>query len=285
MKSLQGKAVVITGAASGIGEALAHTLARRGAKLLLADVNVTQLLAVATAVRATGAVCETQACDVAETAQWRALAERAAQLWGGADVLINNAGVALVAPAATVAEADARWLMEINFWGVWHGCRAFLPQLLTRTQARPEALIVNISSIFAMISMPTQSIYNASKAAVRGLSDALRIELVDTAVGVLCVHPGGIKTNIARNSRQGDISMVASSPQALNEQFDHLARTSAADAALAIVRAVERGQTRLLIGADAKLADLIYRLLPARASRIFSHLAKRERLKYEAGRR
>lgn len=278
MKHLAAKGVVITGAASGIGEALAQVLAARGAKLLLADVDAARLQAVVAAVRARGAACESLHVDVAQREHWQALAARAQALWGGADVLINNAGVALVAPAESVNEADARWLMEINFWGVWHGCRAFAPQL----RARRPGLIVNLSSIFAMISLPTQSIYNASKAAVRAFSDALRLELADAGVAVLCVHPGGIDTNIARHSRMGDIAMMANSPQALVEQFARVARTSAAAAAEAIVRAMEHGQTRLLIGGDARLADAVYRLVPARASRWFSALAKRERLKYEA---
>ena len=278
MKSLSGKAVVISGAASGTGVALAHVLAARGARLLLADVDGARLQAVVADLRGQGAQCEWQLADVAQREHWQELAARASALWGGADVLINNAGVAVTAPAESVAEADARWLMEINFWGVWHGCRTFAPLL----RQRPEALIVNLSSIFAMISMPTQSIYNASKAAVRGFSDALRLELAHTSVRMLCVHPGGIATNIARNCRKGAISMVAASPQALVEQFARLARTSAPAAAEAIVRAIERGKTRLLIGGDAQLADLIYRLVPARASRWFSALARRERLKYEA---
>jgi NADP-dependent 3-hydroxy acid dehydrogenase YdfG len=279
MNKLKDKGVVITGAASGIGEALAHALAAQGAKLLLCDVDEARLTAVAAALSASGASCAWQLADVAQAAHWQQLAQRAMELWGGADMLINNAGVALVAPAQTVDEADARWLMEINFWGVWHGCRAFAPQLRTREQA----LIVNVSSIFAMVSMPTQSIYNASKAAVRAFSDALRLELADTPVRVLCVHPGGIATRIAHNARRGDISMVASSPQALVAQFARMAPTSPAAAAQAIVRAVQAGRTRLLIGADARVADWIYRLVPARASAWLSALARRERRKYEAG--
>ena len=278
MKNLKDKGVVITGAASGIGEALALALAAQGARLLLCDIDEPRLQAVAAAARTRGAACDWQVADGAQSLHWQQLAARAYALWGGADVLINNAGVAVVAPAQTMLEADARWLMEINFWGVWFGCRAFVPQLRTR----PEALIVNVSSIFAMISIPTQSIYNASKAAVRGFSDALRLELAETPVRVLCVHPGGVRTNIARRSRQGDISMMAGSAQALAEQFDRLAPTSAAGAASAIVRAMRAGRTRLLIGGDARVADLLYRLLPTRASLWLSALARRERRKYEA---
>ena len=193
--------------------------------------------------------------------------------WGGADVVINNAGVGLVAPVHSLDLDDAHWLMDINFWGVVHGCRAFMPQL----QARQGGVIVNISSIFAMVSMPTQSIYNASKAAVRGFSDALREELRDSGVRVLCVHPGGIQTRIAQQARLGDISSVADTPQALHAQFDQAARTTAPQAAQAIVQALQGRRTRLLIGGDAKLGDAIYRLWPTRAAPWLSALARRMR--------
>ena len=271
------RGVVITGAASGIGEALAQHLAARGAKLLLADVDGARLATVAEALHAKGAACETLVTDVAQRADLQALAERAQALWGGADVLINNAGVALVSPVHNLNEADARWLMDINFWGVVLGSQVFLPQL----KARQAAVIVNISSIFAMISMPTQSIYNAAKAGVRAFSDALREELRESSVRVLCVHPGGIRTRIAQQARLGDISSVAGSAAELHANFDHAARTSAADAAAAIVQAIERDQTRLLIGIDARLGDWVFRLVPARASAWFSALARwqRQRLK------
>jgi NADP-dependent 3-hydroxy acid dehydrogenase YdfG len=277
MKTFKGKGVVITGAASGIGEALARNFAAQGARLLLADVDLARLDAVVADLRASGADCLAQACDVAQPVALQALADRALQAWGGADVVINNAGVALVAPVQSLALDDAHWLMNINFWGVVHGCRAFTPQL----QARPGSVIVNISSIFAMLSMPTQAIYNASKAAVRGFSDALREELRESGVRVLCVHPGGIQTRIAQQARLGDISTVAPSAQALHAQFDLAAHTTAPQAAQAIVQALQGGRTRLLIGADAKLGDLIYRLAPARASAWFSGLARRMRQRHQ----
>ena len=279
MKTFKGNGVVITGAASGIGEALARNLAAQGARLLLADLHAERLDAVAAELRAGGTDCRAQVCDVADAAAVQALAELALQAWGGADVLINNAGVGLMAPAQSLDMADAHWLMNINFWGVVHGCRAFTPQLQARA-ARPEgSVIVNISSIFAMVSMPTQSIYNASKAAVRGFSDALREELRDSGVRVLCVHPGGIKTRIAEQARLGDISSVADSAQEMHAQFDEIARTTAPQAAHAIVRALQGGRTRLLIGADATLGDWVYRLWPTRAAPWTAFLARRMRLR------
>ena len=189
MKTFKARGIVITGAASGIGEALAHALAAQGARLLLADVHAERLDHVAAALRERGADCLTQVCDVADAAAVQALADTAMRAWGGAHAVVNNAGVGLVAPVHSLALEDAHWLMNINFWGVVHGCRAFMPQLQARAGRHEDAVIVNISSIFAMVSMPTQSIYNASKAAVRGFSDALREELRDSGVRVLCVHP------------------------------------------------------------------------------------------------
>ncbi len=274
MNDLKNKTAVVTGAASGIGLALAHALAARGARLLLADVDASGLQAAAMALRAQGAVCLTQTCDVAQPAQLALLAERAALELQGTDILINNAGVALVSPVLSTALDDAQWLMDINFWGVVHGCRAFAPQL----RARPGSVIVNISSIYAMLSSPTQAFYNASKAAVRAFSDALREELraegQHQGVQVLCVHPGGIRTQIAVNARLGDISALADNAQDLQRQFSELARTSPQAAAERIVRALLRGRSRLLIGGDARVGDWIYRVSPARASAWFSALIR-----------
>jgi short-subunit dehydrogenase len=265
MHSLAGKSIVITGAASGIGRALAQQAARDGARLLLADIQVQALEDLAASLRSAGAACHTLITDTGSEAAIAALAEESLRVFAdqdGADVLVNNAGVSLVSPVHSLQTADAQWLMNINFWGVVHGCRLFLPQL----QRRPEAVIVNLSSIFAMVSMPTQSMYNASKAGVRAFSDSLREEVRGSSVRVLCVHPGGIKTNIARASRVADASMVADSPAQLVARFDAEARTSPEQAATAIIRAVFSGKTRLLIGPDARVLDWLYRLRPSRSS-------------------
>ncbi len=262
LRAIQNKVVVITGAASGIGEALALACARRGAHLVLADIDAAGLERVRVAVLALGAHCHTHVTDTGIEDAIKSLARFSYSTRGGADIVINNAGVGLLAPVDKLQNSDAQWLMNINFWGVVHGCQAFLPQL----RKRPDALFVNISSIFAMVSMPTQSIYNASKAAVRGFSDALREELRSDGVGVLCVHPGGIKTNIANSARITDVSMVADTAQEMRDNFNQLARTTPAQAAAAIVSAIEHRKTRLLIGTDAKVMDFIYRLFPARAS-------------------
>jgi short-subunit dehydrogenase len=198
------------------------------------------------------------------------LAARANTTLAGADIVINNAGVALFAPVDKLSTEDAHWLMNINFWGVVHGCRHFLPQL----RGRPDALLVNISSIFAMVSMPTQSIYNASKAAVRGFSDPLREELRPDGVDVLCVHPGGIKTNIANASRIVDVSMVADNAQDLRQSFSQIARTTPEQAANVIIGAIEGRRSRVLISADATVLHALFRLAPTRATRWLTALGR-----------
>jgi NADP-dependent 3-hydroxy acid dehydrogenase YdfG len=273
VKTLKDKVVVITGAASGIGQALALACAAKGARLMLADINEAGLAQTCEQARALGATCLSKHTDTASEAAIFELAEFCAARLGAAEVLVNNAGVALVSSVEKLQTADAQWLMAINFWGVVHGCRAFLPQMKTR----PEAVIVNLSSIFAMISAPTQSMYNAAKAGVRAFSDSLRVELRNDNIGVLCVHPGGIKTNIVNRSRMTDLSIMQLSAQQMREQFEQNAPTTAQQAADAIVQAIESGRTRLLIGNDAKVADLIYRLFPARASAWISSMARKRR--------
>jgi short-subunit dehydrogenase len=269
-RTLQGKSIVITGAASGIGEALAHACAQRGARLLLADIDALGLERVVAQVRDKGGECSGAVTDTGSADAISALAALAQTRLGGADVVINNAGVSLVAPVDKLSSEDAHWLMNINFWGVVHGCQQFLPQL----RQRPDAVLVNISSIFAMVSVPTQSIYNASKAAVRGFSDALREELRGSTVDVLCVHPGGIKTNIVNSARLVDVSMVADNAEKMREGFTRMAKTTPKQAADIILEAIERRKTRVLIGADAVVMDLIFRLFPTRASRWVSQLGQ-----------
>ncbi len=278
MRTLQGKSVVITGAASGIGEALAHASAARGARLLLADIDATGLDRVVSVLKANGAECSGLVSDTGDEAALYALAQEAQTRLGGADMLINNAGVGLMAPIEKLRTADAQWLMNINFWGVVHGCQAFLPQM----RQRPDAVLVNISSIFAMVSIPTQGIYNASKAAVRGFSDALREELRGSGLDVLCVHPGGIKTNIANSARITDVSMVADSDQEMRDNFTKLARTTPQQAAAVILQAIESRKTRVLIGADARFMDWMFRLFPAHASRWLSNIGQWMRRRHAA---
>jgi len=272
---------VITGAASGIGEALARACAARGHRLVLGDVDQPRLHRLSEELRAGGTTLIAQTCDVAHRAQVQQLADDCAAHFGAARFVFNNAGVALVDPLASMSMSDAQWIIGINFWGVVHGSQVFTPQL----QSQPGSAIVNLSSIFAMLSLPSQSMYNASKAAVRAFSDALREELRHPVgqgkaahpVHVLCVHPGGVKTRIVEQARVGDLQGIAPDAQTLRNNFLQVARTTPAQAAAAILRALDRRQTRLLIGTDARIGDLLYRIAPSRSSAWFAALARKRR--------
>lgn len=174
MRGVRGKIVVITGAASGIGAALASAMAAQGARLMLADIDTAGLEGLGAALRSQGGDCHTRVTDTGNEAAIYELAAHTLATLGPADIVVNNAGVGLIAPVETLSTADADWLMNINFWGVVHGCRAFLPQL----RQSPDTVLVNISSIFAMVSVPTQSIYNASKSNSASRVSARAIETI-----------------------------------------------------------------------------------------------------------
>ncbi len=177
------------------------------------------------------------------------------------NLLFNNAGVALLGQFDEFDQTQMAWLMDINFWGVVRGTRAFLGHL----QSRPQAHIVNISSIFGIIAPAGQSAYAASKFAVRGFSEALRHELAmnKSTVRLSVVHPGGVKTNIARKARTGNQIRESVSMNEVGDRFERMARTTPTAAAQRIIRGIERNEPRILIGGDAKLLDIIQRLRPA----------------------
>ncbi|ANN21243.1 acetoin dehydrogenase [Amycolatopsis orientalis] len=257
MKSFTNKVVVITGAGSGIGRALAIELAGRGARLALSDVDalrVGETVALCVAVSPT-AEAKAYGLDVADRDAVLAHAEEVAADFGGANVLVNNAGVALGATVEEMTWDDYDWLMGINLGGVVNGTKAFLPQVI----ASGDGHIVNLSSVFGFIGVPTQSAYNAAKFGVRGFTEALRQEMLIARypVKVSCVHPGGIKTNIARDARGGVQRDVGKAAQG----FEKIARTTPEKAAQTIVRGIERGTPRILIGGDAYVIDAIPRVL------------------------
>jgi short-subunit dehydrogenase len=254
VKELRGRVAAITGAASGIGRALAVELAGRGCHLALSDVDEVGL-AETVATCDHGVKVTALRVDVADRAAVFAWADQVVGDHGKVNLIFNNAGVALGAPVDVMAFEDIDWLMGINFWGVVHGTQAFLPHL----EAAGEGHVVNTSSVFGLLAIPTQSAYNAAKFAVRGFTDALRMELeIDKSnVSATTVHPGGIKTNIAKNARM-DPSLAGAS-----SDFDKVLRTSPETAAKVIVKAVEADRRRVLIGADAKAIELIARLVPA----------------------
>ncbi len=259
MKTLANKVVAITGAGSGIGRALAVRCAGLGARLALSDVNEASLDEAVARCRAVGAEVHRERVDVGRRDEIYAWAAEVERSLGPAEVIVNNAGVSLSQTVADMRDEDFAWLMDINFWGVVHGTRAFLPQL----RSRAEGHVVNVSSVFGIIAVPTQSAYNASKFALRGFTEALRMELGRTSVRVTCVHPGGIDTNIVTNGRHyRDPTMRAVDPSELARAFKRVARTSPEEAARQICGAILAERPRLLIGRDAFVIDKLQRLLP-----------------------
>jgi short-subunit dehydrogenase len=261
MTAIRGAAAAVTGAASGIGRALALELAARGCDLALADRDEAGLQAVAAEIAKTHSQKVTvHRVDVSEPGQIADFALESVAAHPGLNILINNAGVALLGNFTEVDQAQMDWLMNINFWGVVHSTRAFLPHL----SLRPEAHIVNLSSIFGIIAPPGQTAYAAAKFAVRGFSESLRHELqmAKSPVKLSVVHPGGVSTNIVRNSRAGTgVTDNARRAQSI-ERFDRMAKTTPAAAALRILTGIEKNAPRILIGNDARFMDLLQRLRP-----------------------
>jgi len=268
--AFRGKVLAITGAGSGIGRALAVLGARSGAELALSDVNASGLAETADQVREIGAKVSTRAVDVASRDAvfgWRdaVLAEH-----GRCDAIVNNAGVSLTDTIAEMSWEDLDWIVGINFWGVVHGTKAFLPHLLERR----TGWVVNVSSIFGMVAFPTQGAYHATKFAVRGFTEALVAETRGTGVTVSCVHPGGIKTNIVRSSRFRRGRRPGEDREKVVKTFDKMARTTPEACARTILDGMVRGEPRILVGNDAKMLDLAQRLSPRRYRDVLARIEK-----------
>lgn len=270
-----GSAAAITGAASGIGRALALELAARGCDLALADLDSAGLESVAKEIAVAHPRRVTiRTVDVADPGQIQDFALAAIADFPSLNLLFNNAGVALLGQFDEFDQAQMAWLMDINFWGVVRGTRAFLAHL----RSRPQAHIINISSIFGIIAPAGQSAYAASKFAVRGFSEALRHELAvnKSTVRLSVVHPGGVKTNIARKARTGTELRESVSMDEVGDRFERMARTTPSAAAQRIIRGIERNEPRILIGGDARILDVLQRLKPATywalLSRIFARM-------------
>jgi butyryl-CoA dehydrogenase len=217
-----------------------------------------------------------QGLDVADRAAVYAWADRVVEDHGKVNLIFNNAGVAVAATIEAMSYEDFEWLMNINFWGVVYGTKAFLPHL----KVAGEGHVVNLSSVFGLISIPSQSAYNAAKFAVRGFTDALRMELEMEGAGVSCttVHPGGIKTNIARNARiDPSVVEMAGDPDDARARFDKVAFTRPEKAARQILTAVEQDRRRALIGPDAQVIDFISRLPAGLYQRVLIKGARRRR--------
>lgn len=274
--NLKGGIAVVTGAASGIGRALAHRLAIEKMSLALADVDEAGLeqtgLELVERFGEKKLSLSTHVVNVADAVSMEAFASDVVQRHGGVTLLINNAGVALQGNFDEISLADFAWLMDINFWGVVYGVRNFLSIL----RQQPRAHIVNVSSIYGLISPAGQTAYCASKFAVRGFTEALLHELAGTNVGISCVHPGGIRTPIAKNARVGAgvHPSIRDSNLAL---FERVATLSPDEAAARIVRGIKRNEPRILIGNDAIRLDRLQRLMPVRYWKIVVEQYNKER--------
>ncbi|HEX8780250.1 MAG TPA: SDR family NAD(P)-dependent oxidoreductase [Nocardioides sp.] len=271
MKSLADKVVVITGAGSGIGRAVACEVARHGALVAVSDVDEAGLATTVERVKAAGCPqVHATRLDVSDRAAFAAYASEVVEHYGRANVIVNNAGVALSGDFDDLEYADMEWIMGVNFWGVVHGTKEFLPHLI----ASGDGHVVNISSLFGLVSMPSQSLYNASKYAVRGMSEALREEMLVAGhpVGVTVVHPGGIKTAIARNARVSSREDAAATARTFDEK---LARMSPERAAEIIVRGVLADKARVLVGIDAHALHHLAKLTGSRYQDIVARVAPR----------
>ena len=254
---LEGRTAVITGAAGGIGRAIAVSLARRGCHLALADINETGLKETAELARTNGLRISLHRLDVADRLAIAEFPNIVATEHETIDILVNNAGVAIGGTFEQASDEDFEWLFEINFWGVVRMTRAFLPLL----RASGDARVVNLSSVYGLIAPPEQAAYSASKFAVRGFSEALRHELEGSGIGVTVVHPGGVNTSIAENARI-PAGATEEEIERRRKLYRKLLTLPPAIAGETIVRGIERRQARVLIGSDAKLISAVARLLP-----------------------
>ena len=265
---LKDRTAVITGAANGIGRAIAVSLARRGCHLALADIDDTGMAGTTELTREYGVRVSRHHLDVSDRIAVADFPNIVAAEHGGLDVLVNNAGVAVGGTFDQVADEDFEWLFEINFWGVVRMTRAFLPLL----HASDDARIVNLSSIYGVIAPPEQTAYSASKFAVRGFSEALRHELEGSRIGVTVVHPGGVATSIAEKARV-PAGISEEEIERRHARYRKLLRLPPEVAGETIVRGIERRQSRVLVGSDAKIIALIARLLPVTYWKLLSRRA------------
>lgn len=276
MKDFNDKVAAITGAASGMGRELAVELAGRGCGLSLSDVNVAGLEETAALARAKGVKVTTAQLDVSNRDAVYAWAEQTAKDHGKVNLVFNNAGVALNAPLESISQKDFEWIVGINFWGVVYGSQAFLPHL----KASGDGHIINTSSLFGLIGTPGTGAYSATKFAVRGYTESLRIELdmMDCGVSATCVHPGGIRTAINNNARIGDgvEKLMGVSADKARERFDKMLNTTTANkAARIILKAVEKNSRRVVVGPDAKAMDVVVRMLGSAYQPLVSANTKR----------
>ncbi len=273
MKNFQNKVAAITGAGSGIGQQLALLLAKEGCHLSLSDVNEQGLIETVEKLKDTDVSVTIKKLDVADQVAVKEWAEETVQDHGSVNMIFNNAGVALASTVEGASYEELEWIVNINFWGVVYGTKEFLPFI----KQTGDGHIVNISSLFGLTAQPTQSAYNATKFAVRGFTESLRQELdmENCGVSALCVHPGGIRTNIANSAKMNDsLKTLGMNPEKSAKSFNKLLRCPPKEAARQILEAVKKDKRRLLIGNDAKALDLLQRLLPTGYQKVIAFASK-----------
>jgi short-subunit dehydrogenase len=277
VKSFKEKVAAITGAGSGMGRELAIELAKRGCHIAISDVNPKGLEETEELLRPYGVRVTSSPVDVSDRKVVHAWADTVAGDHGKVNLVFNNAGVGLGSTLEGVTYEDFEWIMNINFWGVVYGTKAFLPHL----RASGEGHVINTSSVFGLIGVPGNGTYNATKFAVRGFTEALRqeLELSGGNVSATSVHPGGIKTNIAKNGRISDNmnGFLIKDAESGRKAFEKNFITTANKASLTILRAVEKNQRRVLVGPDATVIDLMARLMPSSYQRVVTAAARHSR--------
>jgi hypothetical protein len=274
MKNFNQKVAAITGAGSGIGQQLAILLAQQGAHLALSDVNEQGLVETRSLIAQYPVNATFTQLDVSNQEAVRAWAADSFTHHGKINLIFNNAGVALASTVEGMNYEEMEWIFNINFWGVVYGTKEFLPYL----KQSGEGHVINISSLFGLTAQPTQSAYNATKFAVRGFTEALRQELdiQNNGVSATCVHPGGIRTNIANNARMSDsIRALGMNPARASRSFNKVLKTPPSDAAKIILDAVRKNKARILIGTDAKILDIVQRVTPTHYSQALNFLTKK----------
>ncbi len=273
MRNLKGKVAAVTGAASGIGRALALRLADEGSRVALADRDEDGLEETREQLAVRGHECTIRALDVADKDAVFGWADQVVKDHGAAHLIFNNAGVALAASVRNTTLEELEWVMAIDFWGVVYGTTAFLPHF----ERAGEGHIVYLSSVFGLIAAPGNGAYNAAKFAVRGYTEALSIELQAERSPIVAttVHPGGIKTSIARSARVGSKEALDLDADGMDEQFQRAARTSPDRAAEVILDGVKKDKRRILIGGDARVISGVQRLLPTLYQRVLARATRR----------
>jgi NAD(P)-dependent dehydrogenase (short-subunit alcohol dehydrogenase family) len=278
MKDLDGKVAAITGAASGIGRALANTLADEGCHVAISDVDEAGLKETAHMIGNRNVRVSTHRVDVSVQEQVKAYADEVVNIHGAVHLVINNAGVVVMETLEDLSYKDFKWLMDINLWGVVYGCKEFLPYL----KMQPHGHIVNISSVNGIFTNPNNGAYCTAKFAVRGFTETLCQELNGSRIIVSCVHPGGIKTNIVRNARYYKSSDFSVGKDDMVAIFDRMAGTTAEKAARIIIEGIKKDKPRIMVGPDSYVYDWLKRLFPVGFQKLTGRKNIPERIKRAA---